>query len=180
MKEKGREGWKNKNPQKNQKKNWPVCLASFQVLWPLVTHEGQMWIWGLLTQLPWKVDFSFYASLAFKYSVSFCNIWQNVEHLVDSKETLYSQSSTWPVTARLQCQHFSQRKGCILGVISRLYFTSSLCSAITMVLGMSSMFNGWESSKWTLFYSQAAGERAIPVPSSFLLGILTLPLRGSV
>lgn len=60
---------------------FPSCMASSDL-------EGQRWTWGLLTQLPLKVDFFFHASLTFKYSVCFCNIWQTLEHLDCPKRPL--------------------------------------------------------------------------------------------
>lgn len=94
-----------------------------------------------------------------------------LQHLADSRalglpqETLYVQSSTWSVTAQPQSQHCSQRTGCIFGVISHLYFTSLLCSA--MALGIQARLIWLRTHQEDLIYIRLRG---IPVPSSFLLG----------
>lgn len=104
-------------------------------------------------------------------SICFCNIWQSLEHLVNPQETLYSQSSMWPVTAQPLSQHFSQRTGCVTGVISYFYFTSLPCSAMAMASGMATMFNmAEEAARGPYFTARLPGRGQSQFPADFCWG----------
>lgn len=143
----------------------PVCLLHFQVLWPLVTCEGQRQTWESLRHLPFMADFSFQAFICISLlSIYLHNIWQSLEHLVNPKRLFTHRFQH----GQSQPSHkTNQREGCISGA-----FLTSTSHAL-------SPSNGYRHVKHVKaaqedLTARLPMERAILVPSSFLLGILIL------
>lgn len=128
----------------------------------------------LLTHLPFMADFSFQASSVSHYSVYLHDIRQSLEHLVNPKrlfthEFQHGQSQPSHKT--------NQREG---------WGSGAFLTPTTHALGPS---NGYrhvkhvitvkKQHKRTYVTARLPTERAILVPSSFLLGILILPHRNS-
>lgn len=147
----------------------PVCLLHFQVLWPLVTREGQRPTWEPDTP---SVHGRFLLSAIIcisLLSISFIISGRVLQHLVNPKRLFTHRFQHGPS----QPSHkTNQREGCVPGAF--LTPTSHTLSPSNGYRHVKHVIMVRKQHKRTYVTARLPMERAILVPSSFLLGMLIL------